>query len=71
LQVALRYPSFAGSSVLVSVTSAVLIVTERRAGLYFSAAEDETAYMLKSTARLYVRDLHTSLITLSPNTKMF
>jgi hypothetical protein len=34
--------------------------------LYFSAAEDETAYMLKSTAKLYVRDLHTSLITLSP-----
>jgi hypothetical protein len=33
--------------------------------LYFSAAEDETADMLKSTARLYVRDLHTSLITLS------
>jgi hypothetical protein len=33
--------------------------------VYFSAAEAETAYMLKSTARLYVRDLHTRLIALS------
>jgi hypothetical protein len=39
--------------------------------LYFSAAEDETAYMHKSTARLYMRDLHTSLTTLSPKKNTF